>query len=350
MKTVQNYFVIMALMACFLFLPTPALASTSAWHYLPDRSTGEMVVIRAPLMLYLDGSLYQTSFILLATEDEQPLISLSDCLRLFSCQVQLEEDGTLHLQMEQETVAFSPRELMFLESGTLLYYQGTTLRLDSIYLPLQPVLEAGNFRMETSPTNNQVNLFSPAYHDHAANSTGEPLLPDSLPRWGSLSEIPQMLELWPGEDVVGGYYTSLINSPAGRTNNVVLSCEKINGTVVGSQQVFSFNRTVGERTASAGYQSAPIFAGKKVVTGIGGGICQTTSTLYNAALETGMGIVERHRHSLKVAYVPAGRDATVSWGSADFKFRNSQDYPVKVLARVYRQYVVLAFARTNPSL
>ncbi len=347
MKTIKSYSVIMALMICVLFLPTPALANTATWHYLSDRNKEDMVTIQAPLTLHLDGSLYQTTFILLATENGSPLISLSDCMRLFSCQAQLEEDETLQLQIAQKTLTFTRQDLMLLEPGTIVYSQGTALHLDSIYLPLQPVVEASNYNVEFTPTSSEINLFSPAYQDQADKPTGEPLLPDNLPRWGSLAEVPQMTELWPGEEIIGGYYTSLINSPAGRTHNIVLSCEKICGTVVESQEVFSFNRTVGERTAAAGYQFAPVFSGRKVVPGIGGGICQTSSTLYNAALETEMVIAERHRHSMKVTYVPAGRDATVSWGSIDFKFRNSQDYPVRVLARVYQNYVVLAFARVS---
>jgi len=89
-----------------------------------------------------------------------------------------------------------------------------------------------------------------------------------------------------------------MNSPEGRTNNIILACEKINGTILESGEIFSFNKTVGKRTSESGYKYAPIFVGNQVVNGIGGGICQISSTLYNVGLQCGMKIIERHPHSL----------------------------------------------------
>jgi vancomycin resistance protein YoaR len=111
--------------------------------------------------------------------------------------------------------------------------------------------------------------------------------------------------------------------------------------------VFSFNYTVGPRTAAGGYQTAGIIVGKRLVSGIGGGICQTSSTLYNTVLESGLPVLERHTHSLRVGYVPANRDATVSWGTADMKFRNDKPYSIKILAQVYGNYVICALAAVD---
>ena len=96
-------------------------------------------------------------------------------------------------------------------------------------------------------------------------------------------------------------------------------------------EIFSYNATVGERTSSAGFMTAAVYAGGKVVDGIGGGICQVSSTIYNAALLANLEIVERDNHAFNPGYVPVSRDATVSWGSLDFKFKNTRNYPIKIL-------------------
>lgn len=122
-----------------------------------------------------------------------------------------------------------------------------------------------------------------------------------------------------------------INNP-NRENNIQISVRKIDGTIILPGETFSYNKIVGERTISEGYKTAAIYAGGKVEEGIGGGICQTSSTLYNAVLLANLEIVERSNHYFPTSYVPAGRDATVSWGTIDFKFKNTRNYPVKIVA------------------
>ena len=97
-------------------------------------------------------------------------------------------------------------------------------------------------------------------------------------------------------------------------------------------ETFSYNQTVGERTIAEGYKEAGAYAGGRVVQDVGGGICQTSSTLYNAALLANLEIVDRSNHQFLTSYVPAGRDATVSWGGIDFKFKNNRTYPIKIEA------------------
>lgn len=97
-------------------------------------------------------------------------------------------------------------------------------------------------------------------------------------------------------------------------------------------ETFSYNSTVGERTAARGYKEAGVYLNGEVTTGLGGGICQVSSTLYNAILLANLEIVERSNHTFKPSYVPAGQDATVSWGSPDFKFKNNRNYPVRISA------------------
>ena len=97
---------------------------------------------------------------------------------------------------------------------------------------------------------------------------------------------------------------------------------------------FSYNKVVGKRTVEAGYKDAKIYSNGQVVDGLGGGICQISSTLYNAVLMADLEITERRNHYFKTSYVAAGRDATVVWGSIDFKFKNTRTYPIKFEAKV----------------
>lgn len=117
-----------------------------------------------------------------------------------------------------------------------------------------------------------------------------------------------------------------------RGSNIALAAGKINGTVLAPGQVFSYNETVGPRIASEGFQLAPVIVNNQLVPGIGGGICQVSSTLYNAVLFADMKIVRRSHHTFPVHYVPAGRDATVAYGSLDFQFQNTMDTPVYLSA------------------
>jgi len=128
------------------------------------------------------------------------------------------------------------------------------------------------------------------------------------------------------------YSTKYSTSNSNRENNIQLSVKKIDGTVILPGETFSYNKIVGERTISEGYKTAAIYSGGKVEEGIGGGICQTSSTLYNAVLLANLEIVERSNHYFLTSYVPAGRDATVSWGTIDFKFKNTRKYPIKIVA------------------
>ncbi|WP_110113361.1 VanW family protein [Bacillus sp. CGMCC 1.16541] len=130
------------------------------------------------------------------------------------------------------------------------------------------------------------------------------------------------------ETVIGTYTTKFNAGDTGRTRNIELSAQAIQQVVLGPGDSFSYNEVVGERTAERGYQPAPEIIEKELVMGIGGGICQTSSTLFNAVDEAGLKTTTRTHHSKEVGYVPAGRDATVSWGGPDYKFMNDKDYPV----------------------
>ncbi len=130
-------------------------------------------------------------------------------------------------------------------------------------------------------------------------------------------------------DLLGSFSTNYVNNPS-RTTNLKLAANKINGTVLLPGETFSYNKVVGERTIAAGYKNAAIYQNGEVVDGLGGGICQISTTLFNAALFANLDIVELHNHQFVPSYVGAGRDATVAYGSKDFKFKNSRKYAIKL--------------------
>ena len=129
---------------------------------------------------------------------------------------------------------------------------------------------------------------------------------------------------------ISSFSTNFASSAEGRAANIGLSTKSINGTLLMPGDVFSFNGVVGERTAEKGYQSAGIIVGDKLEQGLGGGICQVSSTLYNAMLGTGIVSVERIHHTFPSSYVPIGQDATVDYGNLDYKFKNTFKYPIYI--------------------
>ncbi|WP_035289464.1 VanW family protein [Clostridium sp. KNHs214] len=127
------------------------------------------------------------------------------------------------------------------------------------------------------------------------------------------------------------YFTTKFNTSASNENrnyNIKLSAKAINGRIIMPGESFSFNEVVGERSAARGYKDAPVIVGNKVESGLGGGVCQVSSTLYNAVLRANMRSIQRTPHTLPSSYVPKGLDATVSYGSLDYKFKNTLNYPV----------------------
>lgn len=133
-------------------------------------------------------------------------------------------------------------------------------------------------------------------------------------------------------DQLATFTTRYDVSDTNRTTNLVIACQKINGKVVLAGETFSYNKALGPRTAAAGYKNGKVYEGGEVVDGIGGGICQISSTLYNTVLMSNLEIVERRNHQFVTSYLPAGRDATVVYGAIDFKFKNTRKYPVKIVA------------------
>lgn len=135
-------------------------------------------------------------------------------------------------------------------------------------------------------------------------------------------------------DKLSEFSTNYAASNVNRTTNLRLAANKINGTVLMPGEIFSYNQVVGERTIAAGYKEAPIYVSGRVEDGLGGGICQITTTLYNAVVYANLEIVERTNHQFVPSYIGAGKDATVVYGALDFKFKNNRNYPIKIICSV----------------
>lgn len=139
-----------------------------------------------------------------------------------------------------------------------------------------------------------------------------------------------------------GTYTTNTTSNSKRNTNVRLAAEALNGTIVGPGQEVSFNDTVGQRTEAKGYQGAAAYNNGEVVQEIGGGVCQVSTTLYNAALKAGMKISMRRSHTFEPSYVTPGMDATVSWGGPDFRFINTSSSAIGIKASYSNQTVTVS--------
>ena len=124
--------------------------------------------------------------------------------------------------------------------------------------------------------------------------------------------------------------TTYIDGTSNRLNNITLAAAAINGTVLNPGEEFSYNGVVGERTVAKGYKSAGAYSGGRTVQEIGGGICQVSSAIYYCTLYADLEVTSRRNHQFTVAYLPLGQDATVNWGTTDYKFKNNTDYPIRI--------------------
>ncbi|WP_442916942.1 VanW family protein [Lysinibacillus sp. 54212] len=178
----------------------------------------------------------------------------------------------------------------------------------------------------------------------SASSTGGNIeLPLEVRDSGYSEEDLQSLH----EVVIGSYTTYFNAGDTGRSKNIELSAKAIHNTIVGNLDYFSFNVMVGPRTEETGYQPAPEIINAKRVMGIGGGICQTSSTLFNAIDQVPVTFVERHHHSLNVGYVPKGRDATVAYDSLDFRFQNTSGVPLLITTIYGKGYLTIEIRTSN---
>lgn len=142
------------------------------------------------------------------------------------------------------------------------------------------------------------------------------------------------------------YFSTNVFGDSNRLENIRLSCNVINGAVINSGETFSFNDIVGKPTEDKGYKEADVIIGTKTEKGFGGGNCQVSTTLYNACLSVpDIEIIERHPHKKKVAYIEEGKDASVSFGVLDLKFKNNTSYPIKINMELTSSEVIARILR-----
>ena len=169
--------------------------------------------------------------------------------------------------------------------------------------------------------------------------------------FGVTTTEPQVLSTQLNENLYKdklGSYTTHYSGSAARNNNVRLATSRIDGYELMPGEEFSYDQTILPRTAENGYQAAPVYVGNKVESGMGGGICQPSSTLYCAALYANLEITERHNHSMLVSYLPAGLDATIAQGVLDLKFKNNTPYPVKISGQASGGVLTFSIWGYNP--
>lgn len=149
--------------------------------------------------------------------------------------------------------------------------------------------------------------------------------------------------------LLSDFSTNISTSSADRKHNIKNALNSLNKIEVAPNQVFSFNNIVGRRTAENGYRTAKIIVNNEFVDGVGGGVCQVSSTLYNSALLAGLEIVEANKHSKQVSYVKAGFDAMVNFGSSDLKFKNNTNEKITIITNYSTNTARIRIFGANPN-
>jgi vancomycin resistance protein YoaR len=149
-------------------------------------------------------------------------------------------------------------------------------------------------------------------------------------------------------DKISSFATQYSSGNAPRANNIHLLAAALNNTLLPPSEEFSFNKTIGPRTAAKGYQEAPVIMNGKLVPALGGGICQVGTTIFNAVFFSGLPVTERTNHSFYISHYPDGRDATVSWDGPDFRFRNDTSSWILMKAGWSSDSVTISLYGTNP--
>jgi len=152
----------------------------------------------------------------------------------------------------------------------------------------------------------------------------------------------------PGEVTIGAYSTTLAGRTQSQRHNARLALSRLVGVEIAPGETFSFNQRVGTFSRDQGYRKAPVSYNGQLIDDWGGGVCQTSTTLYNAALLSGMAIVERNRHRFAPSYVPPGRDAAVAFSNIDLRFKNVLPYPVRIEGSLHGDRLVVSLVGSHP--
>ena len=271
---------------------------------------------------------------------------------------QVTEDG-ISIQTARDGRAVSSLTLM--QALSAPYWDGDlTLNIPYVLRPAQTLTaqeihddcagEAKNATYDTATDSivpEQISAEFDVEEAQAAMDTAQPGETVTIPAQTQLPAVTaEDLEALLFRDLLGEC-TTRVGGTAARRSNVKLSAAAINEYVMNAGDVFSYNGVVGQRTAARGYQAAPAYVQGETVDEIGGGICQTSSTLYLACLRSNLEITERYAHRYIPSYIPAGMDATVSWGGPDYKFTNNTDYPIKIVTSYADNYLTVQVWGTN---
>jgi len=152
----------------------------------------------------------------------------------------------------------------------------------------------------------------------------------------------------PSAGTAAKYSTTLQGRSANQRHNAFLACSKLNGAVIPPRSEFSFNKRVGSWSRDAGYRRAPVSYNGTLIDAWGGGVCQTSTTLYNAALLAGLEVKERHPHRFAPSYVPPGRDAAVAFSGVDLRLFNPYDTALTIEAKFEGERLTVAFISSEP--
>lgn len=328
----------------FFFMAEVIASPTFANHSKITSSSYQFPLLKE-YTLNIDGKEIKAP--LFINESERTMISATELTHIFPCTIDWNDSNQIYISKDDKYWCFTNNDLRYFSATEINTMDTAPMLIDNdMYIPLRYIVQEFGYYITFCPSHRIYFLSTnPNYItelDCEKMEINEPELtiPNKLPLWGSLEETSVFSPLYTDEKLICGYYTTLIDSSPERTNNIKIASQVIDNLIIPPGKVFSFNQIVGQRTTEKGYREAPIFAGKQVVPGVGGGICQITSTLYNTALLGNFPIIERYPHSLKVAYVAPNFDASVAWPTIDFKFQNHHDFPVKIIAKVVGNYLV----------
>ncbi len=248
----------------------------------------------------------------------------------------LQSNGTKVVLLEESTVYDLPKKMNLLDVYNEIYVKEMDAHLDGRSKEFEIVPETIGVRFDLNSANKKV--------EEAGNNGGSVEIPIiyTTPEVTMATFEEQLFR-----DVLSEAKTTLNAANLKRTGNVRLSADAINGLILNPGDVFSFNEVVGRRTYERGYKDASVYVSDGIEDQLGGGICQTSSTVYMNVIRAGLEITERYNHSYTVAYAPLGEDATVYWGSLDFKFSNNLTMPIKIEAYQKSNYVVVRILGTK---
>lgn len=168
----------------------------------------------------------------------------------------------------------------------------------------------------------------------------------SLP-WKEDPCIKAILKRYRVSVMMAAFKATLHEPIEAEAHNIALAAGKLSGTILQPGEIFSQNQTLGPYTEDRGYRAGPTYMGNRYITTIGGGVCKISSLLYNVVVFSDLRVIERHPHSMTVPYVPPGQDATVYYGVRDFKFQNTTDGPVVIVAKFVDKTLYMALYGTR---